>query len=74
LVTTLPNEPFMKWGLDFTGPIKPIRRLTWNKYILVATDYTIKWVEAKTFITNIAILQVDSCMNIFWPNLDVHWP
>ncbi len=23
LVTTLPKEPFMKWGLHFIGPIKP---------------------------------------------------
>ncbi len=22
LVTSLPEEPFMKWGLDFVGPIK----------------------------------------------------
>jgi hypothetical protein len=28
LVTTLLEEPFMKWGLDFIGSIKPTRRLT----------------------------------------------
>jgi hypothetical protein len=28
LVITLLKEPFMKWGLNFKGPIKPARRLT----------------------------------------------
>jgi hypothetical protein len=56
LVRTLPKEPFMKLGLDFISPIKLVRRVKGKKYILVAIDYAIKWVEAKTFITNIAIV------------------
>ncbi len=28
LVTTLPEEPFMKWDLDFIGPIKLTRKVT----------------------------------------------
>jgi hypothetical protein len=41
LVITLPKESFLKWELNFMGPIKTISRFFGNKYILMAIDYAI---------------------------------
>eukprot|EP00253_Pinus_taeda_P031083 PITA_31083 len=38
-------EPFERWALDFVGPINPSSNQ--KTYILVATGYVTKWVEAE---------------------------
>ena len=37
--------PFLQWGLDFIGEIHPAS-FSQHKWILTATDYFTKWIEA----------------------------
>ncbi|XP_070017732.1 uncharacterized protein [Nicotiana sylvestris] len=55
LIHALPSElhpmsalwPFVAWGMDVIGPIKP-KSSNGHRFILVAIDYFTKWVEAVT--------------------------
>lgn len=58
-------EPFMKWGLDYVGPIKPVARYIGNQYIIVTIDYTTKWIEAKPLHDNTTI----NITNCFYKNI-----
>ena len=39
------EDPFQQWGLDFIGEINP-NSSGQHKWILTATDYFTKWIEA----------------------------
>ena len=47
LIPIVPLAPFEKWGIDFIGPINPVNARK-NRYIILATDYATKWVEARS--------------------------
>ena len=46
------TRDFSKWGIDVVAPIKPPAWHTHVEYIIVATDYLTKWVEAKATVKN----------------------
>ena len=39
------DQPFIKWGLDFIGPINPPSSAG-HRWVLTATDYFTRWTEA----------------------------
>jgi hypothetical protein len=43
---SLPLAPFEKWGIDYIGQISPASSRR-NEYIIIATEYLMKWAEAK---------------------------
>ena len=53
----LPLEPFQKWILDFVGPFKAAAIKTGNRYIIVAKNYCMKWVETKPLQDNTTLSQ-----------------
>nr|GEX03587.1 reverse transcriptase domain-containing protein [Tanacetum cinerariifolium] len=55
-------EIFDVWGIDFMGPFPSSKG---NKYILVAVDYLLKWVEAKALPTNDARVVVKFLKSLF---------
>ena len=49
-MTTIASPwPFAQWGLDIIGPLPQGKRQV--KFLLVAIDYFMKWVEAETLST-----------------------
>eukprot|EP00253_Pinus_taeda_P024357 PITA_24357 len=45
LIPTIVSTPFLQWGLDFIGEIHPTSSNK-HRWILTATDYFTKWIEA----------------------------
>ena len=46
LVPQVTLQPFDKWVVDFVGPINPLGKRTGVRYIITATGYLTRWVEA----------------------------
>ena len=50
--------PFRGWAIDLIGKVKPTSKKK-NSFVIVATDYFTKWVEAKAYknVTEYEVIQ-----------------
>ena len=55
-----------KVGTGFCRPFTPVAARTGNKYVLVATDYCTKWVEAKALRENTATVTTRFLYEHIW--------
>jgi len=55
--------PFAQWGIDIMGPLLQGKKQV--KFLLVATDYFTKWVEAKT----LAMITEPKVRSFVWKNI-----
>ena len=67
LSTIMSLWPFSKWGIDLLGPF--LLALGQVKYVIMATDYFTKWIEAEPLST-IVVAQV---MKFIWRNIFTHF-
>ena len=54
LTPIIPLTPFENWGINFIGPIDPMSARK-CRYIILATNYATKWVEARANVKNDAL-------------------
>ena len=50
LVPQVTLQPFDKWVVNFVGPINLPGKRTGTHYIITATDYLTRWVEAEQVV------------------------
>jgi len=76
-------QPFEKWEINFVGPIQPPGKKTGVWYIIIATEYLTRWVEAQpvkdyTGATTVKflfeyVLTKFGCQKVLMSNRDTHF-
>lgn len=64
------DEPFHQWGIDFIRPLHPPSNIS-HVYILKATDYFTKWVEAIPMKKENSEVVCDFLMNFIFVKFEV---